>query len=343
MKYEKPALTFAEQANRLLSRGLVADHNELVNILKAVSYYRLSAYWHTFRIEGDPDDRLRPGTTLTMVWNRYVFDRQLRLLVMDAIERVEVAIRTQIINRHVLNYGPFGYPSGSILVWETEKEQPTRQLAVSQQANAFDGHRLLLDGQQRLTSLSAVLRGEPIKVRGRKRDIEILFNLDHPDTLTEFSEVVGDEESALEAEDEADEREQEEEEVSLPERLKRMTFVVASKALAQQPNWVSVTKVFKTENDAEILKAAGVKSFDDPRYEKYSARLKKLRSIRDYPYVMHVLQRDLSYEEVAEIFVRVNSLGAKLRGSDLALPACDLSSAPPARGLTSKTPSALPA
>jgi len=95
MKYEKPALTFAEQANRLLSRGLVADHNELVNILKAVSYYRLSAYWHTFRIEGDPDDRLRPGTTLTMVWNRYVFDRQLRLLVMDAIERVEVVVPEQ--------------------------------------------------------------------------------------------------------------------------------------------------------------------------------------------------------------------------------------------------------
>ena len=34
---------------------------------------------------------------------------------------------------------------------------------------------------------------------------------------------------------------------------------------------------------------------------------------------MHVLERDLSYEEVAEIFVRVNSLGMKLRGSDLAM------------------------
>src|SRR5207245_7539474 len=40
---------------------------------------------------------------------------------------------------------------------------------------------------------------------------------------------------------------------------------------------------------------------------------------RDYQYVMHVLDKKLSYEEVAEIFVRVNSLGIKLRGSDLAL------------------------
>ena len=83
MKYEKPALTFAEQADCLLARGLVADHNELLNVLKSVNYYRLSAYWYTFRIAGDPDDRLRPETTLKMVWDRYVFDRQLRLLVMD--------------------------------------------------------------------------------------------------------------------------------------------------------------------------------------------------------------------------------------------------------------------
>jgi hypothetical protein len=214
-----------------------------------------------------------------------------------------------------------GYPSGSILVWETEKERPTRDLAVAQQSSPFAGHKLLLDGQQRLTSLSAVLRGEAIRVRGRKREIDILFNLDHPDAVVEYSEVVADEESPLEAEGAADEREEEEEadELTLPERLRRMTFVVASKALAQQPNWISVTRAFCAGSDAEILKGAGVTSLDDPRYERYSVRLKKLRAIRDYPYVMHVLPRDLSYEEVAEIFVRVNSLGAKLRGSDLAL------------------------
>jgi len=67
------------------------------------------------------------------------------------------------------------------------------------------------------------------------------------------------------------------------------------------------------------LKPAGITSFDDPRYAKYSSRLKKLRLIKEYMYTMHVLPKSLSYEEVAEIFVRVNSLGVKLRGSDLAL------------------------
>src|SRR3989338_4795071 len=64
-----------------------------------------------------------------------------------------------------------GYPSGSILVWETDQDQPVRELAVAQQRTPFTGYKLLLDGQQRLTSLSAVLRGEPISVRGRKREI----------------------------------------------------------------------------------------------------------------------------------------------------------------------------
>ena len=56
---------------------------------------------------------------------------------------------------------------------------------------------------------------------------------------------------------------------------------------------------------------------EDPAWDRYTKRLGKVRQIADYQYVMHVLERDLSYEEVAEIFVRVNSLVMKLRGSDL--------------------------
>ena len=208
-----------------------------------------------------------------------------------------------------------GYPSGSVLVWETEQEQPTRDLAVDQDRSPFGGHKLLLDGQQRLTSLSAVLRGQPIKVRGRKRPIDILFNLEHPARLGEFSEVEGDEESLLaddveESDNDSDEEEEEVGELGIQERLRRATFVVASKAIASLPNWVSVTEVFKSMSDGEVLRQAGVTDFDDPRYELYTKRLALLRKIREYPYVMQVLDRELDYEEVAEIFVRVNSLGA---------------------------------
>lgn len=218
-----------------------------------------------------------------------------------------------------------GYPSGSILMWETDEPVPTRDFAIAQDTNAFAGRKLLLDGQQRLTSLTAVLNGESVQVRGRKRPIDILFNLDHPDgPPTDIVEVESDEDSPTvnddELNDEADDTENGDSgEQGLQEKLNRRTFVVAARNLASQPQWVSVSSVFANANDAEILKKAGILSFEDPRFQKYSDRLKKLRAIKDYQYVVHVLERSMSYEEVTEIFVRVNSLGAKLKSSDLAL------------------------
>jgi hypothetical protein len=208
-----------------------------------------------------------------------------------------------------------GYPSGAILLWESNETVPLQDFSVTQQANPYQSTRLLLDGQQRLTSLSAVIRGEPVSVRGRRRPIEILFNLDHPDQLAVVTEVNEDEEDDDDLiEDEADSSEDE-----LQRRFNRMTFVVTTRKLEQLPQWVKVTDVFKMDSDTSFLKRAGVEGFEDARYERYSQRLARLRSIRKYVYRMDVLERKLSYDEVTEIFVRVNSLGAKLRSSDLAL------------------------
>lgn len=206
-----------------------------------------------------------------------------------------------------------GYPSGTILVWETDEDIEQRELAVrSTKAPTTSQKLLLLDGQQRITSLSAILSGDPVNVRNRKRPIEILFNLDHPEgppiEITEINEEDNDQEEV-------------EEEVlterDIQEEMKKRTFVVSNKALKNNPIWVSVSDVFK-KSDSQILRALGINS-DDERWEKYSERLQRLRKIADYPYVMQVLDKNMSYEEVTEIFVRVNSLGIKLRGSDLAL------------------------
>jgi hypothetical protein len=217
------------------------------------------------------------------------------------------------------------YPSGTILLWETDEQVPTRDFAVGQTPSAFRSRQLLLDGQQRLTSLSALIRGEPVTVRGRQRPIDLLFNLDHPDELSVVTEVdesgtdeLADEdlpvdEEALE-EGQADSSDDE-----LQRRFDQMTFVVATKKLARRPNWIRVSEVFKTDEDAPFLAKAGVDRISDPRYTMYSQRLSRLRRIRLYSYRMDVLEPTLSYEEVTEIFVRVNSLGAKLRSSDLAL------------------------
>jgi len=221
-----------------------------------------------------------------------------------------------------------GYPSGAILLWDTDETVPLQEFAVSQAVNPYQSTRLLLDGQQRLTSLSAVIRGGPVNVRGRKKPIDLLFNLEHPDKPNVVTEVQedgeddeedGDDENVGVYEADPSEDEADSSEDDLQRRFNQMTFVVATKKLEQSPHWVKVSEVFKTDSDAPFLKRAGMSGFDDPRYEKYSQRLAKLRGVCKYVYRMDVLERTLSYDEVTEIFVRVNSLGAKLRSSDLAL------------------------
>lgn len=156
---------------------------------------------------------------------------------------------------------------------------PLQEFAVEQQKNPYQSTRLLLDGQQRLTSLWAVIRGDPVSVRGRKRPVDLLFNLDHPDQLALVTEVNedGDDEDEELIDDEADSSEDE-----LQKRFDRMTFVVATKKLEQLPQWVKVTEVFKTDSERPFLKRAGITDLDDPRSEKYSQRLARLRGIRKY-------------------------------------------------------------
>jgi abortive infection bacteriophage resistance protein len=56
------------------------------------------------------NERFYPGTTFESIWRRYTFDRQLRLLIMDAVEYVEVAILpTTMVEQCTLIHGPFGY------------------------------------------------------------------------------------------------------------------------------------------------------------------------------------------------------------------------------------------
>src|SRR5687768_8609313 len=153
-----------------------------------------------------------------------------------------------------------GYPSGTVLVWETDQEAPARDLAVEQERPSFMTQKLLLDGQQRLTSLYSVLNGEPVTVRNRKRPIDVLFNLDHPEgPPVELTEVEDDAEfPTLEVGDDEPEEELEQE-MSIQQRLSRRTFVVSSKQLQAIPTWVKVSDVFGgTKSDWVLLKPLGL-------------------------------------------------------------------------------------
>lgn len=160
-----------------------------------------------------------------------------------------------------------GYPSGAILLWETDEAVPLQDFAVTQEGNPFQSTRLLLDGQQRLTSLAAVIRGSAVNVRGRRRPIELLFNLEHPDDLTVVTEVKEEEDDDDDDDDDGESRiddEADSTEDELQKRFDRMTFVVATRKLEQQPHWVKVTDVFKSDSDpfssAQVLPTSMIRA-----------------------------------------------------------------------------------
>ena len=106
--YNKPPLTYTEQVELLSSRGMViSDKQRTERHLANISYYRLSAYMLPYKQKenGKILDSFREGVTWDTVYDLYVFDRKLRLLVFDAIERLEVAIRAQIIYQLSHKYG----------------------------------------------------------------------------------------------------------------------------------------------------------------------------------------------------------------------------------------------
>ena len=115
--YPKPWKSYQEQLDQLIERGMiVTDNARALDYLERIGYYRLSGYWYPFRervdiclldpqtnakpkkvkVERLPLDEFKPGTTFQNAVDLYVFDKKLRLLVMDALERIEIALRVDI-------------------------------------------------------------------------------------------------------------------------------------------------------------------------------------------------------------------------------------------------------
>lgn len=111
MKYDKPPLTIQQQIDLLLSRGMViSDRDRATRYLTHINYYRLRAYWLIFETTGaDGNHTFRTGTRFQDVLSLYVFDRKFRMLVLEAIERIEVSFRTRFAYVLATKYGSHSY------------------------------------------------------------------------------------------------------------------------------------------------------------------------------------------------------------------------------------------
>ena len=106
--YAKQPKSNEELVALLQSRGLTADAAKLLRILETVGYYRFTGYLYPFKTPNS--NTFRPNTTLETAWNIYMFDRHLRLTTMDALARIEIAVRAITTRCHTdFIDDPFAY------------------------------------------------------------------------------------------------------------------------------------------------------------------------------------------------------------------------------------------
>ena len=105
--YTKPAKPTAELLSHWQSKGLVVtDVQPALSALQRIGYYRLLIYSRPLQ---EPTKRFRANTTFDDIVTLYNFDRQLRLLCLDAIEKIEVALRAAIVEKLAVAHGPHFY------------------------------------------------------------------------------------------------------------------------------------------------------------------------------------------------------------------------------------------
>ena len=93
--YIKPPLAVQDQINLLKNRGLqIPNEARAVQYLQNISYYRLSGYMYPF-LSDSRNHMYKTGSSFEDILDLYRFDREFRILVFSAIEKIEIALRTQ--------------------------------------------------------------------------------------------------------------------------------------------------------------------------------------------------------------------------------------------------------
>jgi hypothetical protein len=268
-----------------------------------------------------------------------------RELLLPEMQRKYVWRSTQV--RDLLDSIYRDYPSGSILIWETDEVPIVKTHSFQKTAQNPIGKRLLLlDGQQRITSLATILTGSPIRIKEgtkiKEKAVDIYFNVDHPDEGNKEPEGIPRLEQGDLVEAKWDDGEFYPAKISKveskryfvlydaggegwsdeirdlsEESKKELYFQIKNRAIESKPNWIAVTRLFK-EGVGSILRGLKIGA-DHPDFDKHNERLNQLFNRKEsYLYPIQII-RDKSYSEVTDIFIRVNSSGTRLRSSDLAL------------------------
>ncbi len=190
--YDKPSLAFEQLIELLKKRGMVIDdEKQAIDELASIGYYRLSAYSYPFRKyeKNSITDNFVANTNWQKVIDIYHFDKELRLLVMEAIEWVEIMLRTQIAHLFSQKYTEFGHlDKGNFhnkfkhkkLIEHIQREESRSKSAAVKhfKDNYKEPHipmRILIE-EMSFGSLSRFYSG--LKIKDRKK-ISKYFNASH--------------------------------------------------------------------------------------------------------------------------------------------------------------------
>lgn len=147
--YTKPWLSIDEQLAKLRQRGMVvSDPAKSRDYLERISgHYLLSGYWFAFRERSElccalnpaalgkhecskpgrlPLDQFKPGASFENAVDLYVFDKKLRLLAMDALERIEISLRVDI-SHHLGERHRFAYLQPDVFTPDSQLQSTRRR------------------------------------------------------------------------------------------------------------------------------------------------------------------------------------------------------------------------
>jgi hypothetical protein len=176
-----------------------------------------------------------------------------------------------------------GYPIGTLMFWETGVDTGTRQVGGGETQRP--PKLLIVDGQQRLTALFSVLTGSAVLNKAfEERRIRLGFR-----PTDEVFEVT---DAAVEKD---------------PEFIADITHLWAG-------NYKSLVREFM-----ETLSESGVEPLSHAAQDELEERIDRVRDLRDFRFQVIELGALANEEQVAEIFVRINSEGVKLNQSDFIL------------------------
>lgn len=177
-----------------------------------------------------------------------------------------------------------GFPVGYLLFWSNEHLSNTRQIGIEPK-QAKVPRLLIVDGQQRLTSLYAVLKGHPILTKDYKESyIHIAF------------------------------------------RPRDAKFEVTDAAIQRDPEFIAdISKLWAGEVSRNrfvkdyITRVRETRMLTDDEEDQLSESIDRLYDLQNYPFTAMEISSTVNEEQVAEIFVRINSKGVSLKQADFIL------------------------